>query len=150
MGGIAGGIKGTGPVVLFPPDLQTPLVLSGYTNFMAHSQTLDANNTLSYGIMGGVTSVPAGYSVSTVLVLTAGINQAMDDWGDVLLNKYGKERYAYKRDFANQVLGYSTDNGAFYYYETEEGKDYEDTLVDVKAYADEQGIPYKYALLDSW
>ena len=30
------------------------------------------------------------------------------------------------------------------------GKNYEDTLIDVKTYADSEGIPYKYILLDSW
>lgn len=51
---------------------------------------------------------------------------------------------------------------AFYYYQTEDhqpgkrgppytpGKTYEETLIDVKAYADQEGIPYKYVLLDSW
>ena len=42
---------------------------------------------------------------------TGGVNQAMTDWGDVLLTKYGKERYAYRRDLAVRQLGYSTDNG---------------------------------------
>ena len=30
------------------------------------------------------------------------------------------------------------------------GKNYEDTLIDVKTYADSESIPYKYVLLDSW
>ena len=50
---------------------------------------------------------------------------------------------------------YSTDNGAFYYYQTEDhqpgkrgppytpGKSYEATLIDVKQYADSIGVPYK-------
>jgi len=49
-----------------------------------------------------------------------------------------------------QQLGFSTDNGAFYYYVTEEGKNYEDTLIDVKRYAEAVHIPYHYVLLDSW
>ena len=51
--------------------------------------------------------------------------------------------------------------GAFYYYQTEGhkpargppwtgGKTYEEALIDVRKYADAAGIPYKYALLDSW
>ena len=58
-----------------------------------------------------------------------------------------------------------SDNGAFYYYQTEghtagkpvaepnapgPWKTYEDTLIDVKVYADSVQIPYKYVLLDSW
>lgn len=55
----------------------------------------------------------------------------------------------------------AADNGAYYYYHTEgmlpkrgppytPGKTYEETLIDVKAYAAQEGIPYKYVLLDSW
>ena len=48
--------------------------------------------------------------------------------------RYGKERYAYRRDLAIQKLGFSTDNGAYYYYHTEENdtKTAEQTLVDVQ------------------
>ena len=53
----------------------------------------------------------SGYVLATVLVLSpnGGVNAAMDAWGDVLLAASGKARYAYKRDFANQFLGYSTE-----------------------------------------
>jgi len=146
---IGTGIAGSGPVVVFSQSLNTSIVLSAFSNFMAHSQTF-VNSTLGYGIMGGVTSVPKGYSISTILSIGTGINSAMDSWGDVLLQEYKKDRYAYKRDLAMQYLGYSTDNGAFYYYTTEPGKNYEDTLVDVQSYAEKAGLPYKYVLLDSW
>lgn len=39
---------------------------------------------------------------------------------------------------------------AYYYYLTEEGKSYEETLVDVWAHAKEQRIPYRSLQLDSW
>jgi len=40
---------------------------------MAASQTFDSKNgsTLSYGIMGAVTSIPAGYTVETLLSVSA-------------------------------------------------------------------------------
>eukprot|EP01062_Namystynia_karyoxenos_P072843 TRINITY_DN693_c0_g1_i1.p1 TRINITY_DN693_c0_g1~~TRINITY_DN693_c0_g1_i1.p1 ORF type:complete len:850 (+),score=240.54 TRINITY_DN693_c0_g1_i1:91-2550(+) len=148
---IGQGIGGTGPVVAFNQDLKTSLVLSPFSNFMAANQNVDATTgAIRYGIMGGVIEVPKGYSLATVITLGEGVNSAMDSWGDVLLKTYGKSRYAYKRDMANQYLGYSTDNGAYYYYQTEPGKNYEDTLIDVQAYAKKVGIPYKYVLLDSW
>ena len=58
-------------------------------------------------------------------------------------------------DYTTQWLGFSTDNGAFYYYYTEKlpnGTDatYEKTLLDLHAYAEKEQIPYKYVLLDSW
>ena len=91
--------------------------------------------------MASVAVVPAGFTLETVVVLSSGINIAMDKWGDVLLARSGKQREAYKRDYATQWLGYSTDNGAYYYYQTEPGKNYEDTLLDVFNYSKEMNIP---------
>eukprot|EP00052_Salpingoeca_macrocollata_P034590 m.12039 g.12039 ORF g.12039 m.12039 type:complete len:746 (-) comp6683_c0_seq1:50-2287(-) len=146
---IGNGISGSGPLVLFTKDLNTSTVLSSYSNFMSHSQAVN-NNVLSYGVMGKVTSIPANYVLETVLVLSSGVNQAMEEWGDLLLKVYGKDRDGYKNDYAMNYLGYSTDNGAYYYYQTEPNKNYEDTLIDVYNYAKAQGIPYRYILLDSW
>ena len=166
---IGGGIHGSGPVVLFgapswapsaeqrhakQPSMhakQPSMVLSVASNFMAASQVW-AEGTLSYGVMGAVTSIPEEYTVEVILAVHAdgGVNSAMESWGDVLLNKYGKERYAYRRDLAMQKLGYSTDNGAYYYYNTEPGQSYETTVLNVKKYADAMHIPYRYILLDSW
>ena len=48
----------------------------------------------------------------TVLhIRSQGIQQAMVEWGDVMLAQYGREREAYKRDYTLNTLGYSTDNG---------------------------------------
>ena len=109
-GAIGSGISGSGPVVFFERGLKMSLVVSAGSNFMAHSQKSTPAG-LGYGIMGAVEAVPSGYVLATVLVLSpnGGVNAAMDAWGDVLLAASGKARYAYKRDFANQFLGYSTE-----------------------------------------
>lgn len=147
---IGGGIKNSGPVVLFNANMTSTHVLSAHNNFMAASQVF-GNNTLRYGVMGGVTEIPAGYMLETVLVPNdGGVNEAMEKWGDVLLARSNKKRYAYRDDQAMRQLGYSTDNGAYYYYQTEPNKTYEQTLLDVKAYADSENLPYQYVLLDSW
>jgi hypothetical protein len=88
------------------------------------------------------------------------VNGAFEAWGDALLSTYGKSREATYRDHTLQYVGYSTDNGAYYYYQTEGGapgtfptagaKTYEETLIDLKTYADAENIPYSYVLLDSW
>mmetsp|Transcript_34884 Transcript_34884/g.81564 ORF Transcript_34884/g.81564 Transcript_34884/m.81564 type:complete len:777 (-) Transcript_34884:61-2391(-) len=149
---IGGGIVGSGPVVVFEPNLDTSIVLSAFSNFMAHSQNFDEKaNILAYGIMGGVTQVPEGFTISTVISVSEGISKAMDTWGDIMLGVYGaRQRYEYKRDFAMQYLGYSTDNGAYYYYQTIPGMNYQSTMSEVVKRAKEDGIPYRYVLLDSW
>ena len=124
-----------------------------------------------YGLQGSITAVPADYSLSFVIAESSagGVNAAFEEWGDKLLHRYGKSREMTYRDFSLNYLGYSTDNGAYYYYQTEDhtpgkrisqggdagkwsgpGKDYQQTLIDVKDYADQEAIPYKYVLLDSW
>mmetsp|Transcript_37428 Transcript_37428/g.117006 ORF Transcript_37428/g.117006 Transcript_37428/m.117006 type:complete len:541 (+) Transcript_37428:1079-2701(+) len=65
--------------------------------------------------------------------------------------QYGKSAVAgYERDISLRYLGYATDNGAYYYYHTEDGVNYEETLEDVHDYAEKIGVPYKYILIDSW
>jgi hypothetical protein len=115
--------------------------------------------------------VEPGWSMSFVLAgsKAGGVNAAFEEWGDKLLHRYGKSRVTTWRDYSLNYLGYSTDNGAYYYYQTEghtpgkrisqqqddgkwsgPGQDYQQTLIDVKTYSDTEKIPYKYVLLDSW
>jgi hypothetical protein len=162
--GIGGGIKGTGPLCVFTADRQIAAVLSPFSNAMAANQQFTPAEaaagaaagagaaTLTYGVMGNVTAIPAGYALSTIVSFSAGsVNAALTRWGDVLLAEYGKSRdAAWQKDFALQYLGYSTDNGAFYYYTTEQNKTYEQTMLDVHAYARREDIPYRYWLADSW
>lgn len=49
-----------------------------------------------------------------------------------------------------RYLGYSTDNGAYYYYNTVPQSNYEDTMLAVAQYAASEGIAYRYWLADSW
>merc|ERR1711968_68957 len=98
---------------------------------------------LAYGIMGSVLSVPPGFSCETIISYThGGPRKAMEEWGTRLLNRYGKSREESFADFTTNYLQYSTDNGAFYYYLTENNKTYEETIIDVKKYAESEGIPY--------
>jgi hypothetical protein len=95
-----------------------------------------------------MTAVPVGYSMSFVIAQSpkGGVNAAFEAWGDRLLQRYGKSRDVTYNDFSLNYLGYSTDNGAFYYYQTEGhtpgkrgppytgGETYEDTLIHVKEF----------------
>merc|ERR1719424_1389400 len=83
-----------------------------------------------------------------MIFLGSGINAAMKSYGQALMTKHGTQRST--KDETLRTLGYSTDNGAYYYYQPSKGKNYEDTLLDVHKYAVAEQIPYKHALLDSW
>ena len=151
------GVSGFGPACFFSEDLKHSVVISAFSQFMAASSgNLTGSTDVAYGLQGSVTAIPAGYSLSFIVSASAagGINSAFEEWGDKLLATYDKHRSLTWEDPALNYLGYSTDNGAFYYYQTENGtpgqfsggKSYEDTLIDVKRYADSEGIPYKYIL----
>jgi len=148
---ISSGITGTGPICVFQESRHLAVVFSPFSNAMAANQVY-SNNILDYGIMGNVTNIPVGYEISTIVSFAeGGVNNAMMTWGDVLLQQYEKERdAAWEKDYALQYLGYSTDNGAFYYYTTEVGKNYEETMLDIASYATKENIPYRYWLADSW
>ena len=43
-----------------------------------------------------------------------------------------------------------TTDGAYYYYKTEENKNYEETVLDLKQYTLDERIPVQWILYDSW
>lgn len=119
---------------------------------MAWSHTSPSPGILNHGIMGNVTEIPSGFTLKTMMFLGNGINAAMSEWGTLLRDAYDKPDLLSSRskDMTLQYLGLSTDNGAYYYYNTVPGMNYQDTLIEVKKYSVAQQIPYAYVLIDSW
>jgi len=76
--------------------------------------------------------------------------QTVYDWGDVLLHHYGKQRATLDVDIPTQYLGYWTDNGAYYYYITLEGMNYEETMLAIQDHMEQIDLPVQYYQLDSW
>jgi hypothetical protein len=115
-------------------------------------QVLDTSATpwvLSYGLLGSLVSVPPKYSASVILsVGSTGITKSVIEWGAKLMKMYGKTRKYTDSDFGLNHLGYSTDNGAYYYYFTEPNMDYETTLGALKNYTMSVGLPVRHILLD--
>jgi hypothetical protein len=70
-------------------------------------------------------------------------------WGDLLLAKGNKVRTPIDADFQTNYLSAWTDNGAYYYYNTEPGKNYEQTMLDVKAYLLSLDLPVRAFQFDS-
>ncbi|XP_070579108.1 uncharacterized protein [Ptychodera flava] len=145
--GINSGLYG-GPLAIFDKSLNT-VVISSFSEFMAGSMQL-ANGAINYGILGSILEIPADFSMQIVVYYDQGINKAVHGMGRTLMKYHGKSTVLRDSDFTANYLGYWTDGGAFYYYHTEPGKNYEETMMDVKAYTDSANIPYRYFQLDSW
>lgn len=141
-------LRTNGPLILFADDLDT-IVFSPLDHFYV-SLIWYEDGQIHYGVEGEVDEIPAGLSHRFLMVEGHGINRTIEAWGKRLREDRGTtapDRYA---DRGLSHLGYWTDNGAYYYYETEGDLNEEDTLLAVKAEADELGVPYGYFQLDSW
>lgn len=141
----------SGPLVVFDQDGRT-LVISPFDHFMAASywhNTVD--QTINWGIMGRVGSIPQDYTFSTVIFYEShGINKAVEGWGELLRLKYNRKSSSRDLDPSVNYIGYYTDNGAYYYQVPEVGKNFEDTLLGVYNYSLKNHIPYRYLQYDDW
>eukprot|EP01064_Diplonema_japonicum_P022867 TRINITY_DN330_c17_g1_i1.p1 TRINITY_DN330_c17_g1~~TRINITY_DN330_c17_g1_i1.p1 ORF type:complete len:753 (+),score=190.36 TRINITY_DN330_c17_g1_i1:65-2323(+) len=142
--------KDGGPHTLFDLDSTDAIVLTHGSQFMSQSFE-SVNGNLASGVMGGVTNIPAGFSVSTIITYSGnGANNAMTQWGAKLMQMYGKTTALRDSDPILSVLGYNSDHGAYYYYHPAPNMTLGGTMLAVHAEAMKQQIPYKYILLDSW
>ena len=121
IGVLPSGVSGFGPSCIFTEDLSQSVVISSFSQFMAASNGKRGGGAMAYGAQGSITDFPPGYSLSFVIVASSagGVNTAFEEWGDKLLATYGKSREDTYNDYSLNYLGYSTDNGAYYYYQTE-------------------------------
>ena len=86
---------------------------------------------LSYGPRGSIESLPVGYTSGVIIKAGIGIRHTMRAWGLALMKNGGKDPDLWKEDFSLRFLGYTTDNGAYYYYNTEPGMNYEETILSI-------------------
>jgi len=137
-----------GPLILFTKDMDV-LVFSPMDHFFAGLIEV-RDGEIHYGLWGEIDAVPETFTHRFILVEGKGINATIQEWGRLLLADRGKapvDRYA---DAGLAYLSYWTDNGAAYYYETEEGMNEQETLLALKADADARDIPLGSLQLDSW
>eukprot|EP00546_Thalassionema_frauenfeldii_P012530 CAMPEP_0178927276 /NCGR_PEP_ID=MMETSP0786-20121207/19084_1 /TAXON_ID=186022 /ORGANISM="Thalassionema frauenfeldii, Strain CCMP 1798" /LENGTH=717 /DNA_ID=CAMNT_0020602663 /DNA_START=1642 /DNA_END=3795 /DNA_ORIENTATION=+ len=144
----------SGPLALF--SNQCVLVLSTSSSFMSSSSMLrtDLGNESEYGfgVMGSVTNIPLDHQLSVLLssfplIGPDGIRNAFTKWGEKLQRLYHTKRPS---DTTLDYLQYSTDNGAYYYYHTEQNLTYQDTMIAIKDYVDSVKLPIQNWLMDSW
>jgi len=125
-------------------------VLSPASNFMSASTNWGPKGELLSGIAREIATLPPGFEHQTLLVMEKGINRAFDSWGQALTALRGKTRPANDSDVSLNKVGYWTDNGATYYYQTAGAMNYEQTLMAIKGDFDRLGIGLGYVQLDSW
>jgi hypothetical protein len=137
------------PWIFFDPSANT-FILSPAGNFMTASTAWGPKGELASGISSEIDTLPQGFEQRTLLVVEKGINRAFDAWGRALTGLNGKTRPANDADASLNRVGYWTDNGATYYYQTATPLNYEQTLTAVKGGFDSLGIGLGYVQLDSW
>jgi hypothetical protein len=138
-----------GPWILFDPA-DDAFLLSPASHFMTAALTHGGDGSLSSGIASQVASLPAGFEQRTVLVFGHGINSVFETWGQAMTAWNGKRRPANDADVVLDRIGYWTDNGASYYYRTEDGRSYPQTLQDAVSAFRAAGVEPGYVQLDSW
>ena len=137
------------PWVSFDSAMNT-VILSPAAHFMVARTGCLPTGELGSGISQQITSLPAGFTQQTLLVIENGINRAFDDWGRLLTGVTGKVRPSNDADVTLSRLGYWTDAGSSYYYSTEPGLTYTETLSAVQTSFARQEIALGYLQLDSW
>ncbi|XP_046547877.1 uncharacterized protein LOC124257777 [Haliotis rubra] len=102
--------------------------------------------------MGGVEDVPVGVETSFILFCgNQGINKAMVSWGQILKHWFSRTDQYVTSDFTINYLGYWTDNGAYYaHLHKMDKKTPQDTVLDIKSYLVQIGVPVKYIQFDLW
>lgn len=141
-------VPSAGPVLFFNDRFESVMV-SPLDHFLVAMMEAEGQRFRA-GLEGDLKSIPAGFEQPLVFYFSKGIRQSFDDWGVLLRKWYKKERPGAYDDVGIAYLGYWTDNGSYYYYKTEKGMTYEQTLLQVKDEADRLKVPFGYFQLDSW
>ncbi|MHA1682352.1 MAG: hypothetical protein ACTSUE_15555 [Promethearchaeota archaeon] len=137
------------PVVMYDDELNS-FIFSALDHFFVTGIVKGRNNAMGCGLAGSVEQIPETFSLESLLYFGKGINKSMEGWGALFRKFHGG---VVKDPYGNPIcarLGYNTDNGAYYYYRTERGMNYEDTMISVREQHKRIGLPVGYYQLDSW
>lgn len=160
---VYGGLEGGVPVILWNQTLEYPdivAVLSPFKNYMVGYQVRKYRNpdelSFACGFSGMIEYVPKNFNHSSIIYFgNNGVSSTVYEWGSTHLKNNNKIRINEMeiRDLATTSLGYWTDNGAYYYYNTLSDipeSNYEETLISVSDYHKKLNIPVAYYQFDSW
>ena len=140
----------SGPIVLFNTTKRGEddiLILSPFSRFMSTSLN-QRDNQLEYGVMGSIVSIPENYNHSMIIFYSSrGINEGIREWGQTMQKVFNRTNKHRLNDVSINYLGYYTDNGGYYYYHTEDGRNYEETMIDI---VKKIQLPFHYVEIGSW
>ena len=111
------------PIVLpCAGGLNDTIALTPLSSFMSTSHEYDVSTgSLDLGVLGSVGSVPAGFEAEWLMTVDDGFNSALRKAGAAVLRRAGTaaaKRAHAAADVSLNSLGYATQQGAWYYYNT--------------------------------
>jgi len=125
-------------------------ILSPASNFMTAIGQRASDGSLQMPIDPQISTLPAGFTQSTLLVVGAGINSTFGLWGQTLTSLTGKHRPASDANVLLNQLSYWTDAGAAYYYHPMTASQYAPQLLQMPSQFSDASIPIGSLELDSW
>jgi len=144
-----GSLNNRAPWVFFDGQANT-FILSPASNFMTAVGQYGSSGALEMPIDPSIATLPAGFTLSTLLSFGSGVNATFDSWGGTLTALTGKTRAANDSSALLNQLSYWTDAGAAYYYKFEDPTSYAPQLLAMKPLFSAVGIPFGSLELDSW
>ena len=135
---------------LFFDDARNSFIISPASDFIVSKLTGDGKTLINSGLNEGIIKLPAGFTHKTILVLSKGIKNTWNIWGNALRNMYKRKLPPNDEGAVLKYYGYWTDNGADYYYNYDTTLGYSQTLLALRKKYKEEGIPVGYMQLDSW
>ncbi|MBN1412848.1 MAG: discoidin domain-containing protein [Spirochaetales bacterium] len=140
----------SGPAVYYDAS-KNACIVSPADNFF-EPDMLYTNTRIAVRFRSWATGLPAGFTHRTLMVLKYGtVLGAWELLGNSLMAIYGKNPPANDADMSIKYIGYWTDNGAYYYYNTGGYSIYEDALLGVRdRYHNILHVRLGYMQLDSW
>jgi hypothetical protein len=135
---------------LFFDGQANAFILSPASNFMTAIGQRASDGSLEMPIDPQITTLPAGFTQSTLLVIAAGINSTFELWGQTLTSLTGKHRPANDANVLLNQLSYWTDAGSAYYYHPMTASQYAPQLLQMPSQFAPASIPIGSLELDSW
>jgi len=125
-------------------------ILSPASDFMVSLMTGDGTTHVRSGLNPELQNLPPNFTHTSILVMSKGIRNTWDEWGNALRKMYNRKRPANDADVVLKYFGCWTDVGGDYYYNYDSTKGYSGTLLALREHYQKEGIPLGYMQLDSW